>query len=208
MWTDRRKKLPAGKALWAGFGFMFILVSAGCAGAQGSRDTDGSAADTGEAMKAELVAEMEEPVAGLLLTSRDAEENEAVILAMEEMAEENGARLVVYTPDVSAREAEEAGDMEMGSFASCDVNPVEYQMLGVNQFAAEGVDVMAVHANHSEALESVLAAARGIGIRICAWGREVSEGSFDIYVETAEEVPEAVLELLQAGEQTAASDKQ
>ena len=66
-----------------------------------------------------------------------------------------------------------------------------------NQFAAENVDVIAIHANHSEALESVLTAARGIGIRICAWECEVQEGCFDTYVDTASEVPDAVLELLE-----------
>ena len=134
---------------------------------------------------------------GLILTSRDDEENEAVLASMEELAEEKELRLVVYTPDVSAEEAEEAAKLEQGSFASCDVDPIEYQMLGVNELVAEDVDVIALHPNHSEALESVLGAARGVGIQVCAWARMPSEESFDVYVEGAAEVPAAVQELLE-----------
>lgn len=180
------------------FGALLGVVLSAAAGCMPAAE-DGQAAAGDVSLQAELTAEaaQEEPAAGLILTSRDAEENESIIAGLEEMAESNGIRLLVYTPDVSAAEAEEAGGLEMGSFASCDVNPIEYQMLGVNEFAAENVDVIAIHANHSEALESVLTAARGIGIRICAWGCEVQEGCFDTYVDTASEIPDAVLELLE-----------
>ena len=180
------------------FGALLGIVLSAAAGCMPAAE-DGQAAAGDASLQAELTAEaaQEEPAAGLILTSRDAEENESIIAGLEEMAENNGIRLLVYTPDVSAAEAEEAGGLEMGSFASCDVNPIEYQMLGVNEFAAENVDVIAIHANHSEALESVLTAARGIGIRICDWECEVQEGCFDTYVDTASEVPDAVLELLE-----------
>ena len=79
------------------------------------------------------------------------------------------------------------------------MDPIEYQMLAVNEFVAEGADVIAVHANHPEALEGVLAAARGVGVQICAWGCQLTEESCDVYVETAEEASAAALELLKAG---------
>ena len=115
------------------------------------------------------------------------------------MAQKEGVELLIYTPDVSAEDAEQAGDLETGTFASCDVDPIEYQMLAVNEFVAEGADVIAVHANHPEALEGVLAAARGVGVQICAWGCQLTEESCDVYVETAEEASAAALELLKAG---------
>lgn len=182
-----------GKAPWLLASLLF-LAGAGCGSAQLSQES------TENTMKAELMAETEEGfTVGLLLNSRDAQENEEIVADMEAMAEENGIRLIVYTPDVSAEEAKEAGALPAGSFASCDVNPVEYQMWGINEFVAEGAEVIALHANHSDALESVLTAARAVGIRICAWDQEVSEGSCDVYVESLEDVPEAVLELLETG---------
>ena len=66
-----------------------------------------------------------------------------------------------------------------------------------NELVAEDVDVIALHPNHSEALESVLGAARGVGIQVCAWECPVTEESFDVYVEGAAEVPAAVQELLE-----------
>ena len=124
---------------------------------------------------------------GLILTSRDDPENEQVQIEFENLAEALGAELHVKTPDVSAAEADEARGLEYRTFALCDVDPIEYQMLAVNELVAENVDVIAIHANHEEALESVLSAARGVGIRVIAFGQEVTEESCDGYVKTAEQ---------------------
>ena len=157
----------------------------------------GQEAEAGEtAGQTDIPEETESPAIGLILFSRDGEENESVIADMSEMAETNGLELLIYTPDVSEKEAQEAGNMETGTFLIRDVDPVEYQMMGVNWLVSENADVIAVHASHREALEGVLLAARGVGIQICAWGQELTEGSFDLYVENGSEVPEAVLELL------------
>ena len=171
----------------------FLLT--GCKGNEKMEAYQNSGAQTEQSGLPEREQE-KKPAAGLILTSRDAGENEEIVEAMEELAHENDFRLVVYTPDVSEQEAAEAEDLETGSFASCDVDPIEYQMLGVNELVAEDVDVIAIHPNHSEALESVLSAARGVGIQICAWGCRLPEGSADIWVESSGEIPEAVLELL------------
>lgn len=171
------------------------FLMAGCNGSEKTETRQNSGAQTEESGLSEREQE-KKPAAGLILTSRDAGENEEILEAMEELANENDFRLVVYTPDVSEQEASEAEELEMGSFASCDVDPIEYQMLGVNELVAEDVDVIAIHPNHSEALESVLSAARGVGIQICAWGCMLPEGSADIWVESSAEIPEAVLELL------------
>ena len=172
-----------------------LCLTAGLAGCAGAPE----ASNTQESMKAELMAETKTPVIGLILTSRDSGENESAAAGFEEMAQKEGVELLIYTPDVSAEDAEQAGDLETGTFASCDVDPIEYQMLAVNEFVAEGTDVIAVHANHPEALEGVLAAARGVGVQICAWGCQLTEESCDVYVETAEEASAAALELLKAG---------
>ena len=124
---------------------------------------------------------------GLILTSRDDPENEQVQTDFENLAEALGAELHVKTPDVSAAEADEARGLEYRTFALCDVDPIEYQMLAVNELVAENVDVIAIHANHEEALESVLSAARGVGIRVIAFGQEVTEESCDGYAKTAEQ---------------------
>lgn len=124
---------------------------------------------------------------GLILTSRDDPENEAVQTAFEALAEELGADLSVKTPDVSAAEAAEARGLEYRTFALCDVDPIEYQMLAVNELIAEDVDVIAIHANHTEALESVLSAARGVGVRVIAFEQPVTDASCDGYAETSEE---------------------
>ena len=124
---------------------------------------------------------------GLILTSRDDPENESVEAVFQELADRLGAELSVQTPDVSATEAAETRELAYHTFVLCDVNPIEYQMLAVNELVAENVDVIAIHANHEEALESVLSAARGVGIRVIAFGQEVTEESRDGYVKTAEQ---------------------
>ena len=124
---------------------------------------------------------------GLILTSRDDPENESVEAVFQELADRLGAELRVKTPDVSAAEADEARKLAYHTFVLCDVDPIEYQMLAVNELVAENVDVIAIHANHEEALESVLSAARGVGIRVIAFGQEVTEESCDGYVKTAEQ---------------------
>ena len=124
---------------------------------------------------------------GLILTSRDAPENEQVQTDFENLAEALGAELHVKTPDVSAAEADEARGLEYRTFALCDVDPIEYQMLAVNELVAENVAVIAIHANHEEALESVLSAARSVGVRVIAFEQPVTDTSCDAYAETAEE---------------------
>lgn len=124
---------------------------------------------------------------GLILTSRDDPENESVEAVFQELADRLGAELRVKTPDVSAAEADEARKLAYHTFVLCDVDPIEYQMLAVNELVAENVDVIAIHANHEEALESVLSAARGVGIRVIAFGQEVTEESCDGYAKTAEQ---------------------
>ena len=122
---------------------------------------------------------------GLILTSRDAPENEQVQTDFENLAEALGAELHVKTPDVSA--ADETRGLEYRTFALCDVDPIEYQMLAVNELVAEDVDVIAIHANHEEALESVLSAARSVGVRVIAFEQPVTDAGCDGYAETSEE---------------------
>lgn len=145
-------------------------------------------------MRAENAGEIDTPVMALILTSEDGKENEEVIESFREKAEEIGAKLLVRIPEVTEEEAKRARDLE-GEFVLCEVDPIEYQMLFVNELVAENVDVIAIHANHGEALEPVLAAARGVGIRICAFEQEVGEESCDIYA-TASGAPEAAAQLL------------
>ena len=192
--------------LAAGLTVLVTACLAGCAGSGKAQnpeansleaEADGQEAENGEtAGQTDIPEETESPVIGLLLSSRDGEENESVEADMPEMAEAAGLELLIYTTDVSAEEAEEAAGMETGTFLIRDVDPIEFQMLGVNWLVSENADVIAVHANHREALEGVLSAARGAGIRVCAWGQELTDGSFDLYVEDGSEVPEAVLKLL------------
>lgn len=187
---------PLKRFLTAGiFCLAVVFVLPGCRGMQTDSTEAGRTGKTVLSESSEETVE-KEASAGLILTSRGAGENEEIVAAMQELAGEAGFRLVVYIPDVSAEEAEEAAGLEMGSFASCDVDPIEYQMLGVNKLVAEDVDVIAIHPNHGEALESVLGAARGVGIRICTWGCELSEECFDWQAESSAEVPEGMLELL------------
>ena len=124
---------------------------------------------------------------GLILTSRDDSENEQVQTDFENLAEALGAELHVKTPDVSAAEADEARGLEYRTFALCDVDPIEYQMLAVNELVAEDVDIIAIHANHTEALESVLSAARSVGVRVIAFEQPVTDAGCDVYAETSEE---------------------
>ena len=124
---------------------------------------------------------------GLILTSRDDSENEQVQTDFENLAEALGAELHVKTPDVSAAEADEARGLEYRTFALCDVDPIEYQMLAVNELVAEDVDIIAIHANHTEALESVLSAARSVGVRVIAFEQPVTDAGCDGYAETSEE---------------------
>lgn len=138
--------------------------------------------------------EAKTPAIGLILTSEDDEENEAVIAGFQEVAGAAGAELMIRIPDVTYEEAQEALKLE-GSFVLCDVNPIEYQMLLVNDLVMENVDVIAIHPNHEEALEPVLSAARAVGIRVCAFGCDVGEKSCDIFVDV-EEAPQKTVDLL------------
>lgn len=178
--TERR----AGSLLLLG---MLLLLSA-CGRRQESQEAFTMRAENAEEMNTE------EPVLALVLTSRDAEENERLIERFQEEAEKAGARLLVRFPDVSRAEAEEA-EKETGNFVICDVNPIEYQMLIINELTAENVDVIAIRPNHSQALEPVLAGARAVGIRICAFGLEPGKECFDVYAST-EEAPETAAGLL------------
>lgn len=154
-----------------------FAVLCGCGG--GKAQEDGQ--DAAQAMRAQAAYQAEEPVIGLILTSQDAEENEELISRFQEAAEDAGARLLIRIPEVSKEDAEEAAAL-VGSFVLCDVDPVEFQMLYVDELVAEGVDVIAIWANHGEALKPVLSAARAVGIRVCAFERQVGEGSCDLYV--------------------------
>lgn len=145
-------------------------------------------------MRAENAKDMDTPIMALILTSEDGEENEEIIESFRRKAQEIGAGLLVRIPEVTEEEAGKARALK-GEFVLCDVDPIEYQMLFVNELVAEDVDVIAIHANHGEALEPVLAAARKVGIRICAFEQEVSEESCDVYT-AASDAPEAAANLL------------
>lgn len=148
-------------------------------------------------MQAEPEAEQETrtPVIALVLPCEDSGEEETLTAAFTEAAEEIGAELRVRAPEVTKEAAEEARALT-GNFVLYDVDPIEHQMLIINDLVAQDVDVIAIRANHPEALESVLAAARAVGIRVCAFEQPVSEESCDRYAETGEEAAKAVLELL------------
>ncbi len=178
--------------IWRKKGNLFLFLAFLALGACG-RQKEQEETLIMRAERAEGVAE-DTPALALILTSKDANENSNLIKSFREKANGQGARLLVKIPDVTEEEALEARQ-ETGNFVLCDVNPIEYQMLLVNELVAEDVDVIAIHANHREALEPVLAAARSLGIRICAFEQEVSEGSCDIYT-TAEDAPDAAVRLL------------
>ncbi len=129
---------------------------------------------------------------GLILSSRDDAENEELEAAFQSLASELGAELSIKTPDVTAAEAAEARKLSYHSFVLCDVNPIEYQMLEVNELVAEDADYIVIHANHREALEGILASARGVGIQVIALEQEMTEGSFDAYADTAEKAAEEI----------------
>lgn len=135
------------------------------------------------------------PLIGLILTSTDAPENDALVADFETMAEEAGAELMVLYPDVTSIEAEEARAMT-GDFILYDVNPIEYQMLHVNELVEADADVIAIYANHPQRLESVLTAAKGVGIQVCAIEQEIGEESFDVYADL-DEAADAVKELIE-----------
>lgn len=164
-----------------------LLVLSGCSKQEESSEAFTLRAETAEEMG------MEEPVLALVLSSRDGEENEELMERFQEEAERTGVRLLVRFPDVSQEEAEEARE-ETGDFVLCDVNPIEYQMLLINELVSENVDVIAICPNHSQALEPVLAGARSVGIRVCAFGLDVGEESCDVYAAT-EDAPAAAVAL-------------
>lgn len=170
----------------------FSLVLSACGRPQGREET--------LMMRAENAKAADEacPKLALVLAGRDGAENEELIESFRKEAEEQGAELLIRIPDVSEEEALEAGALT-GSFVLCEADPIEYQMLLINELTAEDVDVIAIHPNHSEALKPVLTAARAVGIRICAFGREVGEESCDIFT-TAGEAPQTAAALLQAEE--------
>lgn len=162
---------------------VLLLTAAGCgSGEKGSTDSNSDTVKTEE--------QKEKRVIGLILTSRDAGENESVTEAVEKIADETGAELLIRTPDVSAEEAEEAASLTYGSFILYDVDPIEYQMLALNELTAEDADVILIHPNHGEALDGVLSAAGGVGAAVYVWGEKPSEGSFDVYEEEAEKLLE------------------
>ncbi len=170
---------------------LIFLGLSGCAGEKPGRVKE----DTGQAMEAEQAVKAEEPVIGLILASEDAPENEEIISQFRKEAKAAGARLEVRIPEVSRKDAEEAAGLTE-SFVLCEVDPIEFQMLFVNEMVAEDADVIAILPNHGEALEPVLAAARAVGIPVCAFGRDVGEESCDLYAET-EEAAAAVAGLLE-----------
>lgn len=129
---------------------------------------------------------------GLILSSRDDAENEELEEVFQSLASELGAELSVKTPDVTAAEAAKARKLSYHSFVLCDVNPIEYQMLAVNELVAENADYIVIHGNHGEALEGILASARGVGIQVIALEQEMTEGSFDAYADTAEKAAEEI----------------
>ena len=189
MWKNKKRK--SGRtgnqeriALW----LLAMCLLCGLLGGCGQNRVEAAEASESrtepESSAAEPKASLE---IGLILTSRDDPENESVEAVFQELADRLGAELRVKTPDVSAAEADEARKLDYHTFVLCDVDPIEYQMLAVNELVAKNVDVIAIHANHEEALESVLSAARGVGIRVIAFGQEVTEESCDEYVKTAEQ---------------------
>lgn len=189
MWKNKKRKSGrTGNRERIALRLLAMCLLCGLLG--GCGQNRGEAAEASES-RTESESSAAEPKAsmriGLILTSRDDPENESVEAVFQELADRLGAELRVKTPDVSAAEADEARKLAYHTFVLCDVDPIEYQMLAVNELVAENVDVIAIHANHEEALESVLSAARGVGIRVIAFGQEVTEESCDEYVKTAEQ---------------------
>ena len=182
-----RRNRKKGIGLWLMcMAFAGCLILGGC-GTQ-TVETDPEAVQ-------EHTMEAKTPKIGLILASQDDPQNEALILQFEELSEELGAELRVCIPEVTCEEAKEARALD-NDFILCDVDPVEYQMLFMNELVEDGVDVVAICANHPQGLEPVLTAARGIGIRICAIGWEVGEESCDAQT-SVDDAAECVQELLQ-----------
>ena len=168
---------------------LLLSLLSGCSPPAAGKDaadngdvTDG--ADSEESSAGDSVSEEAAKIVGLILTSQDADENEEVISAFEELAAGLGLETLIYIPDVAASEAEAALDMETGTFQSCDVNPIEYQMLGINEMVAADADAFIIRPNHAEALDGVLGAARSVGICVITYGVETAERTADFHAET------------------------
>ena len=179
---------------------LLLSLLSGCSsqvsGGDGSlRDGVIDGADSEESSVGDSVSEGAAKTIGLILTSQDADENEEVISAFEELAAGLGFETLIYIPDVTASEAEAALDMETGTFQSCDVNPIEYQMLGVDEMVAADADAFIIRPNHAEALDGVLGAARSVGICVITYGVETSEGTADFYTDTLDAALEYLEEL-------------
>lgn len=170
-------------------GLCILLLLGGCdsGGEKKVQKESASEAESGEEKTENTVLRI-----GLILSSRDDTENEELEAAFQSLALELGAELSVKTPDVTATEAAEAREFSYHSFILCDVNPIEYQMLAVNELVAEDADYIVIHANHREALEGILTSARGVGIQVIALEQEMTEGSFDAYADTAEKAAEEI----------------
>lgn len=145
----------------------------------------------------ETATEEKAPVVALVLSSMDSPEEEVLTEAFTQEACDAGAVLEIRKPEVTEEEAVRARAVT-GDFVLCEVDPIEYQMLIINDLVARDVGVIAIHANHPEALEPVLSAARAVGIRICAFEQSVTENSCDVYVEKSEEAAKAAMELIKA----------
>ena len=109
---------------------LVLLVLGGC-----TRVKTGEK-DTGQAVDTEAAPQSEEPVIGLILTSEDAGENEEIISRFREEAEAAGARLEVRIPEVAEKDAREAAALTEHCVL-CQVDPIEFQMLFVNELVAE-----------------------------------------------------------------------
>lgn len=167
----------------------FLLLIGGCGSAGEEKVQEVSDSETVQ----EEEKSKDSPLRiGLILSSRDDAENEELEEVFQSLASELGAELSVKTPDVTAAEAAKARKLSYHSFVLCDVNPIEYQMLAVNELVAENADYIVIHGNHGEALEGILASARGVGIQVIALEQEMTEGSFDAYADTAEKAAEEI----------------
>jgi len=146
------------------------------------------AAGCGSKQKEEAEPELQKDetmLVGLILSSTDDPANETLIVDFEELAEDIGAELMIRKPDVTYAEAQEARTMT-GDFILYDVNPIEYQMLYVNELVEADADVIAVCANHPTRLEPVLTAAKDLGIQVCAIEQPVEETCYDAFAQVDE----------------------
>jgi len=112
------------RVLWY---LILLLALAGCGQGEHMRIED----QPGE----QEAGQRKPPLVGLILSSRDAEENEELIQQFEAVAKDMGAQLLVRIPEVSDKDAEEARGQQ-NSFVLCEVDPIEYQMLYVNEMVA------------------------------------------------------------------------